>query len=198
MQIVIIRYNAGNTQSVIYALERLGITPLLTDDPEEIQAADRVIFPGVGEASTSMKYLKERGLDKIILSLRQPVLATCIGMQLLCRHSEENNTDCLGIFDVGVKKFQPPPDGEKIKIPHTGWNTLEDTKSSLFAGLPKQAFVYYVHSFYAPVCEYTIATTTHGQPFSAALRKNNFFALQFHTEISGKTGEKILENFLST
>ena len=193
-KVVIIKYNAGNTQSVIYALERLGIEPLVTDEPEAILSADRVIFPGVGEASTAMNYLKARGLDKLIVSLRQPVLGTCIGMQLLCRHSEENYTTCMGVFDVDVKKFQAGQSG--LKIPHTGWNNLSETKGELFASLPETPFVYYVHSYYAPLCEYTIARTDYTQPFSAALQKDNFYALQFHAEISGETGSRMLENFL--
>jgi glutamine amidotransferase len=191
-KVVIIKYNAGNTQSVIYALERIGIQPVLTDEPEEILSADRVIFPGVGEASSAMNYLKARNLDKLITSLKQPVLGTCIGMQLLCRHSEENNTTCMGVFDVDIKKF----DAAKGKVPHMGWNNLYETQTDLLKNLPESAYVYFVHSFYAPVCEYTIAKTDYIQPFSAALQKDNFYALQFHTEISGEVGSKILENFM--
>jgi imidazole glycerol-phosphate synthase subunit HisH len=192
MNVVIIRYNAGNTQSVIFALQRLGIEPLLTDNPEQILAADKVIFPGVGEASTTMNYLRARKLDKLIVSLRQPVLATCIGMHLLCRHSEENNTDCMGIFEVAIKKFK----SEDLKIPQIGWNNLHTVKTPLMKNLPEEKYVYFVHSYYAPVCEYTIATADYEQPFSAALQKDNFYALQFHAEISSKTGSKILQNFL--
>ncbi|MBC8112383.1 MAG: imidazole glycerol phosphate synthase subunit HisH [Verrucomicrobia bacterium] len=192
MNIAIIRYNAGNTQSVIFALQRLGIEPLLTDNPEQILAADKVIFPGVGEASTTMNYLRARKLDKLIVSLRQPVLATCIGMQLLCRHSEENNTDCMGVFEVDIKKFK----SEDLKIPQIGWNNLRAVKTPLMKDLPEEKYVYFVHSYYAPVCAYTIATADYEQPFSAALQKDNFYALQFHAEISSKTGSKILQNFL--
>lgn len=192
MNVVIIDYNAGNTQSVIYALNRLGVEPVLSADQEVIQAADKVIFPGVGEASTAMSFLKERKLDEVIKSLKQPVFGVCLGLQLLCKHSEENDTDCLGIFDINVKKFEP-----KLKVPQMGWNNLEAMNSPLFNGLNEAPYVYYVHSYYAELSDYTIAETNYVNRFSAALNKDNFFALQAHPEKSGKIGERILQNFLS-
>lgn len=191
MSLVIIDYNAGNVQSVTYALQRLGVEPVLSADPEVIQKADRVIFPGVGEASTAMRFLKERNLDKVIKSLKQPVFGVCLGQQLLCAHSEENNTDCLGIFDVKVKKFEP-----KLKVPQMGWNNLENMNSPLFNGIDLESYVYYVHSYYAELSPYTIATTNYITEFSAAMHKDNFYALQAHPEKSGKVGERILQNFL--
>ncbi len=196
MKTVIIKYNAGNTQSVIYALERLGVEALITDVEEEIRNADHVIFPGVGEASTAMNYLKERNLDKVIKSLKQPVLGICVGMQLLCAHSEENDVECMGIFDVNIKKFKNV-NGHKEKIPQMGWNKIYDLKTGLLKNVKEQEFVYFVHSYYAPVCENTIATTNFIQPFSAALQKDNFYALQFHTEKSSDAGAVILSNFLN-
>jgi len=195
MKTVIIKYNAGNTQSVIYALERLGVDALITDVEEEIRNADHVIFPGVGEASTAMNYLKERNLDKVIKSLKQPVLGICVGMQLLCTHSEENDVECMGIFDVNIKKFKNVDD-RKEKIPQMGWNKIYNLKTSLMKNVKENEFVYFVHSYYAPVCENTIATTDFIQPFSAALQKDNFYALQFHTEKSSDAGAIILSNFL--
>lgn len=192
MNVVIIDYNAGNTQSVIYALNRLGVEPVLSADQEVIRAADKVIFPGVGEASTAMSFLKERKLDEVIKSLKQPVFGVCLGLQLLCRHSEENDTDCLGIFDINVKKFEA-----KLKVPQMGWNNLEAMNSPLFDGLNEAPYVYYVHSYYAELSEYTIAETNYVNRFSAALNKDNFYALQAHPEKSGKVGEQILKNFLS-
>ena len=191
MSVVIVDYNAGNVQSVTYALERLGVTPVLSASPEVIAAADRVIFPGVGEASTAMRFLKERKLDEVIKGLKQPVFGVCLGLQLMCAHSEENNTDCLGIFDVQVKKFEP-----KLKVPQMGWNNLEHTVGPLFEGIDADSYVYYVHSYYAETSEYTIATTDYVNTFSAALNKDNFYALQAHPEKSGKIGERILQNFL--
>lgn len=193
MKTVIIKYNAGNVQSVMYALDRIGANYHWTDNPEEITTADKVIFPGVGEASTAMAYLRERGLDKLIASLKQPVLGTCVGMQLLCRHSEENNTKGIGIFDVDVVRFDS---SKGLKVPHTGWNNIFDYKSSLTKGISENEYVYFVHSYAAPVCEYTIATCDYTMPFSAMLHKDNFYAAQFHAEISGHAGQKILENFL--
>jgi glutamine amidotransferase len=193
MKTVIIKYNAGNVQSVMYALDRLGVSYTYTDDEETIRTADRVIFPGVGEASTAMNYLTSKGLSKIIPTLRQPVLGTCIGMQLMCQHSEENNTTCMGIFDVDVKRF-PTADG--YKVPHMGWNNIYDYKSGITDRLSADAYVYFVHSYAAPVNQYTVATCNYIQPFSAVLKKDNFYAAQFHCEISGKAGETILENFL--
>lgn len=194
MEIAIIKYNAGNVASVMYALDRIGQKYKWTDDPEEIKNADKVIFPGVGEASTAMAYLKEKGLDTLIKGLKQPVLATCIGMQLLCKHSEEGNVDCIGVFDVEVKKFQ----SKDLKIPHVGWNSITAKGDNpLMEGLKEDEFVYFVHSFYAPVNAYTTAVCEYVQPFSAMLHKDNFYAAQFHAEISGKAGEQILKNFLA-
>ena len=194
MEITIIKYNAGNVASVMYALDRIGQKYKWTDDPEEIKKADKVIFPGVGEASTAMAYLKEKCLDTLIKGLKQPVLATCIGMQLLCKHSEEGNVDCIGVFDVEVKKFQ----SKDLKIPHVGWNSItEKGDNPLMKGLKEEEFVYFVHSFYAPVNAYTTAVCEYVQPFSAMLHKDNFYAAQFHAEISGKAGEQILKNFLA-
>lgn len=196
MKIAILKYNAGNIFSVDYALRRLGIEPVVTDDETLLRNADRVIFPGVGEAETTMKYLHEKGLDELIRSLTQPVLGICLGMQLLCRYSEEGNVNGLGIFDVDVKRFVPQSSADKI--PHMGWNTLENVRSSLFEGFDKEEFVYFVHSYYVPVNEATAATTHYIHPFSAALQKNNFFATQFHPEKSGAVGERIIQNFLNT
>jgi glutamine amidotransferase len=194
MEIAIIKYNAGNVASVMYALDRIGQKYKWTDDPEEIKKADKVIFPGVGEASTAMAYLKKKGLDTLIKGLTQPVLATCIGMQLLCKHSEEGNVDCIGVFDVEVKKFQ----SKDLKIPHVGWNSIKPKGDNpLMNGLKEEEFVYFVHSFYAPVNAYTTAVCEYVQPFSAMLHKDNFYAAQFHAEISGKAGEQILKNFLA-
>ena len=194
MEIAIIKYNAGNVASVMYALDRIGQKYQLTDDQEEIKKADKVIFPGVGEASTAMAYLKEKGLDEVIKGLKQPVLATCIGMQLLCKHSEEGNVDCIGVFDVEVKKFI----SKDLKIPHVGWNSIvKRGDNPLMKGLKEEEFVYFVHSFYAPVNQYTTAVCEYEQPFSAMLHKDNFYAAQFHAEISGKAGEQILKNFLA-
>lgn len=194
MEIAIIKYNAGNVASVMYALDRIGQKYQLTDDHDQIKKADKVIFPGVGEASTAMAYLKENGLDTLIKGLKQPVLATCIGMQLLCKHSEEGNTDCIGVFDVEVKKFI----SKDLKIPHVGWNSIvKRGENPLMKGLKEEEFVYFVHSFYAPVNAYTTAVCEYEQPFSAMLHKDNFYAAQFHAEISGKAGEQILKNFLA-
>ncbi len=193
MNTVIIKYNAGNVRSVMYALDRLGVSYSYTDSEEEIRRADKVIFPGVGEASSAMAYLREKGLDRLIPSLRQPVLGTCVGMQLMCRYSEEGDTRCMGIFDVEVKRF---PQQEGFKVPHMGWNSIFDYKTPLTGGLPDNAYVYFVHSFMAPVCEHTVATCDYIVPFSALLQKDNFYAAQFHCEISGDAGQKILERFL--
>ncbi len=191
MSVVIINYNAGNVQSVAHAFNRLGVEPILSDDPETLLSADKVIFPGVGEASTAMRFLKDRQLDVVIKDLKQPVFGVCLGLQLMCKHSEENDTDCLGIFDVNVKKFEP-----KLKVPQMGWNTLNEMSSPLFDELPSDPYVYYVHSYYAEISDYTVAQTDYVNPFSAALQKDNFYALQAHPEKSGKVGEKILSNFL--
>ncbi|EMR03371.1 imidazole glycerol phosphate synthase subunit HisH [Cesiribacter andamanensis] len=191
MNVALVKYNAGNIRSVTYALQRLGIEPCISDDPDTLRAADKVIFPGVGEASTAMRYLKERQLDRLLPTLRQPVLGVCLGLQLMCRHSEEGDTPCLGIFDVEVRKFS-----QGLKVPHMGWNLLQPTEHPLFSGLPAESYLYYVHSYYAELHAGTIGTTEYGIPYSAALHKDNFYALQAHPEKSGKTGEKILENFL--
>ena len=191
MSVVIINYNAGNVQSVTHALNRLGVEPILSDDPETLLSADKVIFPGVGEASTAMRFLKDRQLDVVIKDLKQPVFGVCLGLQLMCKHSVENNTDCLGIFDVNVEKFEP-----KLKVPQMGWNTLSEMNSPLFKDLPTEPYVYYVHSYYAELSKQTVAVTDYINPFSAALHKDNFYALQAHPEKSGKVGEKILSNFL--
>lgn len=199
MKVAIIRYNAGNVQSVVYALERLGVSPLWTDDHEVIKSADKVIFPGQGEASTTMAYLRQRGLDELIVNLKQPVLGICIGLQLMCRHSEEGDTECLGIFDLEVKKFVPPhleKAEEKYKIPHMGWNRLEDCRGQIFSGL-KNPYVYYVHSFFAAVGNDTVGTTNYILPFSGALQKDNFYAVQAHIEKSGDEGQQMLANFLA-
>lgn len=194
MKVAIVKYNAGNIRSVINACKRIGVEPILTDDPEELRSADKVIFPGQGEASTTMQYLRERGLDQLILSLKQPVLGICIGMQLLCRHSEEQDTDCLGIFDADVKRFMPQT--HEDKVPQMGWNQVYDTKSELYQGFTKPEYVYFVHSYYVPLCDDTIATTDYVQPYSSSLHKDNFYATQFHPEKSGSVGERILKNFI--
>lgn len=193
MKTVIIKYNAGNVQSVMYALDRIGTSYLYTDDEQEIRSADKVIFPGVGEASTAMSYLREKGLDKLIPTLKQPVFGTCVGMQLMCRYSEENDTQCMGIFDTDVLRFPATPGS---KVPHMGWNNIFDFKSPLTTGLPENSYVYFVHSYAAPVNEFTVASCDYIHPFSAMLQKDNFYAAQFHCEISGDIGQTILENFL--
>ena len=192
MKVVIIKYNAGNIQSVLFALERIGIVAKVTDDHDEIRAADRVIFPGVGEASSAMKYLKQNGLDKLITSLTQPVLGICLGMQLMCSFSEENNTTCLGIFSEKVKRF---PD-EGLKIPQIGWNNITNLTSILFNGVAEDAYMYFVHGYYVEACKSAIATTNYIANYSSALQKDNFYAVQFHPEKSGEFGQKILENFI--
>ena len=194
MNVAIIKYNAGNIFSVLYALKRIGIEAVVTDDFDTIRNADKVIFPGVGEASSAMAYLKEKGLDKLIVSLKQPVLGICIGEQLMCRYSEEGNVDCLGIFDVDVKRFDNSTQPE-IKIPHMGWNTISASNNPLLKGIDGK-FVYFVHSYYAPVCSHTIATCDYITPYSAALHRDNFYATQFHPEKSGDVGELILKNFI--
>lgn len=193
MKVAIIKYNAGNVQSVFYALDRLGVSYLLTDNEAEIRSADKVILPGVGEAGSTMRSLQQQGLDKVIPTLRQPFLGTCVGLQLMCRHSEEANTDCLGIFDIAVKRFPVLPG---YKVPHVGWNTLNGYRTPLTYGLPDEAYVYYVHSYYAELSPYTVAQTEYIVPFSAMLHRDNFYAAQFHAEISGEAGSKILRNFL--
>lgn len=194
MKVAVIKYNAGNIRSVDHALRRLGIEAVITADKEILKSADKVIFPGVGEAETTMKHLQATGLDDLIKNLHQPVLGICLGMQLMCRCSEEGNVDCLNIFDVDVKRFIPQK--HEDKVPHMGWNTIEKTDDKLFEGLNKEEFVYFVHSFYVPVCDFTAAKTNYIHPFSASLHKDNFYATQFHPEKSGGTGEQILRNFL--
>lgn len=195
MQVAIVKYNAGNVRSVDCALRRLGVEATLTDDEETLRRADRVIFPGVGEAGTTMDFLRSKGLDAVIRSLENPVLGICLGMQLMCRHSEEGDVDGLGIFDVEVKRFQPAR--HEDKVPHMGWNTLTQVHEPLFRGFTRDEFVYFVHSYYVPLNPYTAATTEYILPFSAALHKDNFFATQFHPEKSGAVGERILKNFLT-
>ncbi|WP_194974488.1 imidazole glycerol phosphate synthase subunit HisH [Aquiflexum lacus] len=196
MQVAVIKYNAGNVQSVLFALERLGANAVLTDDIEAISKADKVIFPGQGEASTAMVYLKEKKLDKLIPSLKQPFFGVCLGQQLLCDYSEENDTTCLGVFPVKVKKFIPESYLE-FKVPHVGWNNLMDLKTPLLKGLNEDSYVYYVHSFYCELSEFAIAQTHYIHDFAALMHKDNFYAMQAHPEKSGKVGERILENFLS-
>jgi glutamine amidotransferase len=212
MDLAIVKYNAGNIQSVLYALERIGRQATVTDDPARIRAADKVIFPGVGEASTAMDYLKERGLDRLLGELRQPVLGICLGMQLMCSYSEENDTECLGIFEEKVKKFDPSVGGKggtssggqdgvgdagSFKVPQIGWNTIYDLQSPLFEGLAGGSYCYFVHGYYAALGGHTIARTNYIQPYSSALRKGNFYGVQFHPEKSAELGERILENFIN-
>lgn len=194
MKVAIVKYNAGNIFSVVNALRRLGVEPLLTDNAEELQRADRVLFPGQGEASTTMAYIREHKLDEIIRSLTQPVLGICIGQQLLCRHSEEGDTDCIGIFPVDVKRFQPQK--HEDKVPQMGWNSIYDLKTPLFEGIKKEEFIYNVHSFYVPENDFTIAKCDYIHPYSAAMHKDNFYTCQFHPEKSGEVGARIIENFL--
>lgn len=195
MKICIIKYNAGNTQSVLFALERLGLHATVSDDPELIQTADKVIFPGVGEAGSAMRYLQAQQLDKLIPSLKQPVLGICLGMQLMCKYSEEGDTDCLGIFDIPVTLFSP--DTHPLKVPHIGWNHIFDMKSNLYQGIPEQEYMYFVHSYYAACGAYTIAKAHYGMDYSASLQKNNFYATQFHPEKSGDAGQLLLKNFIN-
>lgn len=193
MKLAIIKYNAGNIQSVAFALDRLGVDYIVTENAEEIKKADKVIFPGVGEASTTMNFIRDKKLDQLITSLKQPVLGICLGMQLMCRHSEENNTTCLGIFDEEVKRFESSPD---LKVPHMGWNSLTDVKDWINPQLEEQQ-VYFVHSYYVPANNNTVAAADYGIPFSAALRKGNFYAVQFHPEKSAKAGELVIKSFLN-
>ena len=193
-KVAIVKYNAGNIYSVVNALQRMGIEPLLTDVAEELQKADRVIFPGQGEARGAMEYLQAHRLDEVIRDLKQPVLGICVGQQLLCKHSEEGDVDCIGVFDVDVKRFQPQR--HEDKVPAMGWNSLSDLKSKLYEGFGNDPYVYFVHSYYVPLCEHTIATADYILPYSASLHKDNFYTCQFHPEKSGKVGEAILKNFM--
>ncbi len=195
MNVSIVKYNAGNIYSVIHALKRLGIEPTLTDDAELLSKADRVLFPGQGEASTAMEYLRKRGLDRIIKDLRQPVLGICIGQQLMCRHSEEGNTDCLDIIPLDVKRFVPQVHTDKV--PQMGWNSIHNLHTPLFRDIDEGSYIYNVHSYYVPYDpDFTIATCNYIVPYSAALHKDNFYATQFHPEKSGDIGERVLRNFL--
>jgi len=194
MKLAIIKYNAGNIQSVSYALERLGINFIITDDAELIRSADKIIFPGVGEASTTMHYLRERKLDNLIRTLKQPVLGICLGMQLMCRFSEENNTSCLGIFDETVKKFET---GKDFKVPHMGWNQIIRTEGSWLDESLQEKNMYFVHSYYVPVNTWTSAMCKYAVPFSASMHKDNFYAVQFHPEKSAQAGEQVLKDFLT-
>ena len=193
MDVAIVKYNAGNIYSVVNAMKRLGIEPVLTDDAEMLQKADRVLFPGQGQAREAMVYLKAHQLDQVIKNLKQPVLGICVGQQLLCRHSEEGDVDCIGIFDVDVKRFQPQK--HEDKVPAMGWNEIYDLKTDLYKGL-SHPYSYFVHSYYVPLCEETIAKADYILPYSASLHKDNFYTCQFHPEKSGKVGEQILKNFL--
>lgn len=200
MDVAIVKYNAGNIYSVVNAMKRLGINPILTDDAEMLQKADRVLFPGQGQAKEAMEYLKAHHLDQVIRDLKQPVLGICVGQQLLCRHSEEGDVDCIGIFDVDVKRFQPQR--HEDKVPAMGWNEIYDLKTDLYKGFGKSSeallhpYSYFVHSYYVPLCEDTIATADYILPYSASLHKDKFYTCQFHPEKSGKVGEQILKNFL--
>ena len=194
MNVAIVKYNAGNIYSVVNALRRMGIEPLLTDDAEALRKADRVLFPGQGYAAEAMEYLKARRLDEVIRDLTQPVFGICVGQQLLCKHSEEGDVDCIGIFNAEVKRFVPKK--HEDKVPCMGWQNLYDLKSPLMEGLGNDPYVYFVHSYYVPVCEETIATADYILPYSASMHKNNFYTCQFHPEKSGKVGEQILKNFM--
>ncbi|MFI5163692.1 MAG: imidazole glycerol phosphate synthase subunit HisH [Bacteroidia bacterium] len=197
MKVIVIKYNAGNVQSVLFALERIGIKGILSDDPREIISADKIIFPGVGEASSAMKYLKEKKLDSVIKNLKQPVLGICLGMQLMCKHSEEGNTDCLGIFPLEVKKFPLGKAAEGVvKVPQIGWNNILNLKGKLFEGIRENSFVYFVHSYYVETGKDSAATANYILDYCAAMQKNNFYAVQFHPEKSSDIGQIILENFL--
>lgn len=192
MNVAIIKYNAGNIQSVLFALERIGINAIVTDDKEQILSANKIIFPGVGEASTAMDYLKQRSLDKVIAAAKQPLLGICLGMQLLCNYSEENNTDCIGVFNANVKRFK----SDDLKIPQIGWNNIHIKENALFKNVAEESYCYFVHSYYAEINDSTIATTNYGIEFSSALNKGNFYGVQFHPEKSAAAGEQIIQNFI--
>lgn len=192
MKVAIVKYNAGNVCSVSYALQRIGINPIVTDNSEELISADKVIFPGVGEASSAMHYLQSRNLDQLLISLRQPVLGICLGMQLMCSFSEENSTNCLGIFSEKVRLFETPT----LKVPQIGWNSVARIKSLLFDGIAENDYFYFVHSYFVETSQHAIATTYYGVDYSSALQKDNFYAVQFHPEKSGKVGQRLLENFI--
>lgn len=195
MNVAILKYNAGNIYSVVNALRRMGIEPVLTDDAELLRKADKVLFPGQGEARGAMEYLKARRLDEVIRDLKQPVFGICVGQQLLCKYSEEGDVDCIGIFEAEVKRFQPLK--HEDKVPCMGWNELYDLKSPLMEDLGESPYVYFVHSYYVPLCTETIATADYILPYSASMHKDNFYACQFHPEKSGKVGEQIIKNFLA-
>jgi glutamine amidotransferase len=195
LTISILKYNAGNIQSVLYALERIGVEAIVTENHEQLLKADKVIFPGVGEASSAMRYLKERRIDDLLKRLTQPVLGICLGMQLMCRYSEENDTECLGIFETTVRKFST--NGSNYKVPQIGWNNIYDLKTDLFREVRNNSYCYFVHGYYADIGKHTIGTTDYVQPYSSALQKNNFYGVQFHPEKSAGTGETILRNFLN-
>jgi imidazole glycerol-phosphate synthase subunit HisH len=198
MNLAIIKYRAGNIQSVINALDRLGVQAEVTDDPEKVRSADKVIFPGVGEAGSAMESLRENNLHEVITELKQPVLGICVGMQLLCRHSEENDTDCLGIIPVMVRKFSfsIPAEGPRLKVPQVGWNRIYNFKGELFRGVKENSYIYNVHSYFAENSQYTIASCNYGIQYAAAVQKNNFYGVQFHTEKSAEVGDRIIRNFL--
>ena len=192
MKVAIVKYNAGNVCSVSYALQRIGINPIVTDNSEELISADKIIFPGVGEASSAMHYLQSRNLDQLLISLRQPVLGICLGMQLMCSFSEENSTNCLGIFSEKVRLFETPT----LKVPQIGWNSVARIKSLLFDGIAENDYFYFVHSYFVETSQHAISTTHYGVDYSSALQKDNFYAVQFHPEKSGKVGQRLLENFI--
>lgn len=198
MKVAIIKYNAGNVQSVLFALERIGVNAILSDNADELQSADKIIFPGVGEANSAMAYLRNNNLDKLIVSLKQPTLGICLGMQLMCKNSEEGNTNCLGIFNSSVKKFDfERQQGNMLKVPQIGWNTIYNLNSNLFKSIKENEYMYFVHSYYVEKSEDMIATTNYGIEYSSALQKNNFYAVQFHPEKSSDAGQQIMQNFIA-